>query len=241
MPGVDIKFEVEQLGYVVVYDLNDILALFSILRLSYLIVMITHYSKWMNEKARKVGKTFATRPGYLFTMKAYLKYNSYLFISVCLLTSTVLLGLVLRTFEKGTQGGQSGNFDFIWNSFWVIILTMTTVGYGDIYPVTHLGRFVVILACVIGAVVLTLFVNAMTNTMQMKPKEAKVSREIEKYDDVQKHLDSDAQKIIAAYLRMTVLKKRRVAEKEKILKTSVCLTTTPNMLIYRSQHIQKNV
>ena len=40
----------------------------------------------------------------------------------------------------------------------MIIQTITTIGYGHIYPTSHLGRFSTFLVCLFGVVVLSLFV-----------------------------------------------------------------------------------
>ena len=39
---------------------------------------------------------------------------------------------------------------------WCVIVTMTTVGYGDFYPVTHLGRIVGVIASLWGAFIISL-------------------------------------------------------------------------------------
>jgi len=51
---------------------------------------------------------------------------------------------------------------------------MTTVGYGDYYPRTIPGRFVVFLVCIIGIFVVSSFVVALTNFLNLDPMESKV-------------------------------------------------------------------
>ncbi len=62
----------------------------------------------------------------------------------------VVLGTVGSYF---TEGAANAQFNNIWNCFWWTIVTMATVGYGDIFPVTVGGR-IVALICMIGGPVL---------------------------------------------------------------------------------------
>ena len=78
-------------------------------------------------------------------------------VSVCLVVVMVLLGLAVRTYELtysfNSEGGNF-DFDFFLNVFWLMIVTMTTVGYGDGYPSTHPGRCLSFIACVMGTGIL---------------------------------------------------------------------------------------
>jgi hypothetical protein len=105
-----------------------------------------------------------------FALKAYLADHPYTLLSLAIFFLTILLGFVLRTFER-TSGDEGNNFNYAWNAFWVIILTMTTIGYGDIYPVTHLGRISAVLACMVGVFIISLFVVALNNTTEFKETE----------------------------------------------------------------------
>lgn len=63
----------------------------------------------------------------------------------------VILVLVLGTIMYIVEGGREGtSFNNIPNSIYWAIVTMTTVGYGDITPVTSLGRFISAVTMLLG-------------------------------------------------------------------------------------------
>jgi len=59
------------------------------------------------------------------------------------------------------------------NNFWLTLVTMTTVGYGDGYPSTHLGRFIMVLSCIFGRFITSLFINSLTENFNHTHNEAK--------------------------------------------------------------------
>ncbi len=48
---------------------------------------------------------------------------------------------------------------------WFVFITMTTVGYGDVYAKSHAGRAITILAAFIGVVIVSLFVVSLYITL----------------------------------------------------------------------------
>ena len=52
-------------------------------------------------------------------------------------------------------------------------MTMTTVGYGDGYPSTHLGRLIMIITAVLSLVVISLYVVALTLATMFTKEETK--------------------------------------------------------------------
>jgi hypothetical protein len=65
------------------------------------------------------------------------------------------------------------------NSVWLIIITMTTVGYGDIYPQTPMGRQVAVIAALLAVVLVALAVGAVTDRLTLSRDESKVLEFIE--------------------------------------------------------------
>ena len=81
----------------------------------------------------------------------------------------IALSMVLVTFstaefyiEKGVANTQ---FTSIPNAMWWCIVTITTVGYGDMYPVTPLGRIVAAMAMLCGVSLFGLLMNVIGKSM----------------------------------------------------------------------------
>ena len=225
-PMFDQVFIINQLNIEVIYTFDSIISVISILRLWYLFVLMKHFSKWMSQKSIRLYKAFGIKADYIFAIKAYLKFNSFTFIFITMLLSTAVFGVVLRQFEKNT-GSDRNNFNYIWNAFWVIIISMTTVGYGDMYPITHLGRLTTLIAIVVGAFILTFLVSALNTALELTPKEKIASKMFETNKNVKNYLSKDANSLIANFVRMTVLRKIRLANQKEI--TDVLITQGSKM------------
>jgi hypothetical protein len=66
-------------------------------------------------------------------------------------------------------------------------VTMATVGYGDYYPKTHLGRFTGVGVCLIGMVSVSLFVVFLQQFIEFNPKEQKYYSECNRQKIMNEH------------------------------------------------------
>jgi hypothetical protein len=91
-----------------------------------------------------------------------------------LLLSTLLIGgFTIRVFERPwvisspDRGFQVNDFADFQNSLWVVIPTITTVGYGIYFPETTAGRTVGVLLCLSGVLTVALIVTAGSSSLQL--------------------------------------------------------------------------
>lgn len=69
---------------------------------------------------------------------------------------------------------------FYFNSMWMVIVTMTTVGYGDYFPQTVLGRVIMFMVCIWGIFIISLMVIALNNILSLNELESKSSNLIQR-------------------------------------------------------------
>jgi hypothetical protein len=80
---------------------------------------------------------------------------------------------------------------------------MTTVGYGDIYPQTHFGRFFGVVACLIGMLLVSYLIVGMSTLFDFTPQEHRA------YEKLKKLTAGDAARHKAANVIKTAMRARR--------------------------------
>ncbi|MDP6861840.1 MAG: potassium channel family protein [Candidatus Marinimicrobia bacterium] len=90
-------------------------------------------------------------------------------ILLMLLSTTVLTIVEYDTFRdsvSGHLGKDNPNiFDTFYNTFWWSVVTFTTVGYGDVSPVTHFGKLLSIIIMLLNFGIVTLLGGAVASVL----------------------------------------------------------------------------
>ncbi len=79
----------------------------------------------------------------------------------------VFFGLLIWLIERKNQHFDR-SIQGLLSSFWWSAVTMTTVGYGDKVPISHLGRFVAFLWMLCSVIIITLFTASITSGLTVR-------------------------------------------------------------------------
>lgn len=112
-----------------------------------------------------------TKASYSFFLKTKLKEYPIMTLTLSLAFFVLVFAVVVQLFERGLLSIDEDPFMFAWNSMWLIILSMTTVGYGDIFPITHLGRVLTMISCISGTFIISLITVTLTNYIEFTDNE----------------------------------------------------------------------
>jgi hypothetical protein len=154
------------------YSSDAVLTVLMLLRLYYYTPrIIAEVSGLKNEKTRLIGLMNNVDLSYHFILKAMLR-DSLLTLLFLFVVSVITMSYAMIVFERPV--GPDTNLDLFENSVWLIIITMTTVGYGDTYPKTPSGRYVAIIAALLAVVLVALAVGAVTDRLTLSRDESKV-------------------------------------------------------------------
>ena len=119
--------------------------------------------KWNEGKRENEANVF-------FAMKCYLKDKPVFSALSLLITSIIIWSWVIIIFERPFPGDL---FEHPRECAWLVVISITTVGYGDIVPQTYFGRGVITIACIFGSFLLSVFVVTLTEQVEMSKKELK--------------------------------------------------------------------
>ncbi|MGL4647378.1 MAG: ion transporter [Mycoplasmoidaceae bacterium] len=86
--------------------------------------------------------------GQIIGEQRVLLINSFFFS----ITSFLIFAIVIYNVEAP----ENPNINNFWDAFYFTIITVTTIGYGDIMPVTQMGRNVVMLVAIIGVIIFSI-------------------------------------------------------------------------------------
>ncbi len=114
-------------------------------------------------RASRIGRIYSSKTDFIFGIKSLFNTNPLSLLLVLFVSLSMTFAQMLRI----SEGEVSEQLAIFGNSLWCILITMGTVGYGDYFPITHLGRVVVFLAAISGIIISSLLILSLSSYLSM--------------------------------------------------------------------------
>jgi hypothetical protein len=115
-------------------------------------------------------------PTLLFVIKAEFKDRPFVLLGITMVISIFVFGYSLRSIEMffmhDGEAGKVQDWRYFWNGLWCVIITMSTVGFGDFYPISLLGRVIAVISCFWGAFLISMMVAGLTIAVEFNSQES---------------------------------------------------------------------
>lgn len=213
-PGFNFVFTFQQYGGKLDYSLDMFTFLIMLCRIYLIWRVFEHYTTWNNDNSEDICNSCLCEGGVKFAIKAELKERPYTVVISMLFVSILVFGIALRTAERPFMHISEKDWDYTWNGMWCIIITMSTVGYGDFYPVTHLGRLIDVIACFWGTFLVSMMVLSLSISSELTPQERK-AYDIIKKKEAKANLEIAAINTIKSAIRLRLFLRKNILASEK--------------------------
>ena len=143
------------------YTYIGVISIIMLVRIYHFIRFVSVIQQYRSPRSQRLCQMNGCRAGTWYSVKCLIQESPNVSMTVMMIGGILVFAYPLRIFER--SAGQ--DFASYENSAWCIILTMTTVGYGDYFPLTDAGRLIVFFACIWGVVVVSLIVVTLSNQL----------------------------------------------------------------------------
>jgi len=167
------------------------------LRVVFVINLYKHIASWRTLNGFRILQENGMHSHFVLHLRdGLLKYPKFTFTLLSIVT-LISLSYIIRIFEQPyyytaywecpslsdyEQGAKPGptrnmfvNFE---EAVWLAVITMTTVGYGDVSAVTTFGRLTTVIIALIGTILVALLVATMSEQLDLTVHETRVLNEI---------------------------------------------------------------
>ena len=165
----------------VMYSLSDFLLALMWMRVFFLIRSIFNYSIYTDAYSKKLCRSYGFSAGVRFTFKCQIIVNPEWTVAIMFTSTILILSYILRIFELPwfrQEPTYLPEFDSYFNSVWCTIITLTTVGYGDIAPGTIPGRVIAMITALWGAFLISLLVVTVSSVFDLSNNQKMALRHI---------------------------------------------------------------
>ena len=199
-PCLNIVFSGVTFDNIYAISLNSIIFFFHIIKLYNIVRLIRAFSIFNSRISKTICETYKIELGLYFIIKSELNkrrlsLSILIIIVICLIISVLIKDFECFSFNKKTLlNGKKGINDlqnFI-NTFWLTLVTITSVSYGDEYPRTSFGRILIFILSFFGLVSLGIIIATISEKAEFSPNEKRAFLRIKKIFDPDNKINKGA-------------------------------------------------
>eukprot|EP00347_Sterkiella_histriomuscorum_P008005 403346731 len=208
------------------YSVNAFIVLFMTVRIYLFLRLVARFTKWRTDHADLICQIEGFQANTTFALKAMLKHIPYqLLLSITMpyyVDEFYYEGKLIQQIPETYAKYQ--DYSFLWNGWWLVMVTMTTVGFGDYYAVTSFGRATTFLACYTGTFIVSMTMVTMYNSKDFSQQEKK-SFVLLKRLTLRKNVNR-----LAGLSLLTFLKQVRSKNRNKLIENQKCAVAVEKII-----------
>ena len=152
-----LMFTSDDFGEEVIYSLDMFLCILSFIRFYTILKLLKIYNGYSNIRSEKINNFYGNSKTFLFMYRTNLINAGFFILFFIFILSALVLSISLKIFEDYNSVNKT-DFSYFFNSLWLIIQSLISVGFGDYNPNTVIGRIIVVVACLLGIFIQSIFI-----------------------------------------------------------------------------------
>ena len=179
-------------GIAYLYDLDSLMSVWMLLRLYLVVQLLRDAAGFGGLIARVIGRFNNVRLDSTFAFRSILREYPLGVVVFFFGLTMVVEGYALHVFERpvcatdfaitafwcGDASMGLKDYSDLSVSIWNAVITSLTVGFGDVFPVTHPGRIVCVASGIVGAITTALLINGVAEFSKLPPDGERVQKAI---------------------------------------------------------------
>ena len=157
--------------------MSDFFLASMIFRLFFIYRSVLNYSLYTDAFSKKLCQKFGFPNNLSFALKCLFKLYPTWTAFINFIVSVLGYAYLVRIFENPVA--KQTNIDNFFTAMYTTVITITTVGYGDSYPITTFGKVTMMLSSLQGALMISLLVLTVSSNFELTENQAIVFRRIQ--------------------------------------------------------------
>ena len=199
---------------------NSILFSLMLLRFWFIFKVLVDFSIYSSARSKRVCRMNNFKVNFFFCIKAQMQSIPYQVYGILLILCIIFCSVTLRIYERGLDEVTGKSFSNIFNCIWLVIITMTTVGFGDFFPSSSIGRLIGVTGSFMGVFLISMLVVTITNVLMLSTHEYNAYLIMEKMHIEMEYLET-SKNLLAKYWKLVKMYKKEKLQKSNIDKSKL--------------------